>query len=129
LQQPDQSHTEADSSDQTLDDDHGPNDDQFNTGHSALIQTPQASEKTASEKPRARTSDPFRDYMTLLGFRWDQGSRTFSHDDGRIVRPSDGLFHWVLSTAAGEIHPIWIASTSLDSAKGVEIPAEVWNAA
>ncbi len=62
-----------------------------------------ASKANGNPRPRSDerdSEDPFRNYMTALGFRWDADSETFSHADGRTVRVSDGIFHWLLETPA-----------------------------
>lgn len=59
-----------------------------------------------------------------LGFVRDGKLDGYSHADGRQVVRWDGLFPWVLAVGDRR-HPIWCASTSLDSSSGLEIPAEV----
>lgn len=129
LQKQEPRSAEATNSDQILDQDQVTDECEADTGEAPSQSNPQGKQQTESEKPRASRSDPFREYLMSLGFRWDQASETFTHQDGRTVRQSDSIFHWVLNTPTGEIHPIWLASSSLDSGNGVEIPAEVWNAA
>jgi hypothetical protein len=38
------------------------------------------------------------------------------------------MFPWELVSSAG-VNPLWVAATSLSSADGLELPAEIWNAA
>jgi hypothetical protein len=67
-------------------------------------------------------------FLNMRGFAWDSGAGMFIHPDGPVVRRGDGVFPWELASN-GRMNPLWLAETALADRNGIEIPAEVWNAA
>jgi hypothetical protein len=72
--------------------------------------------------------DRLENFLASRGFRWDDNQGLFVHPDGSVVRRCEGVFPWELATA-DRVNPLWLAATSLSDRNGMEISAEVWNAA
>jgi len=89
------------------------------------------------EKPPVRKQDApkelskldrLENFLAGRGFHWDSSEGTFIHPDGAVVRRSEGLFPWELA-AADRVNPLWLTANTFSDRNGIEIPAEVWNAA
>jgi len=89
-------------------------------------------ETTPPRKPSAPKDlsklDRLKNFLAARGFHWNDDQGIFIHPDGAVVRRSDGVFPWELATADWA-NPFWLAGSSLSDRNGIEIPAEVWNAA
>jgi hypothetical protein len=81
---------------------------------------------TAPKEPSKM--DRMGHFLATRGFAWDDETGMFVRPDGSVVRRSDGVFSWELA-ANGRVNPLWLAATCMTDRNGLEIPAEVWNAA
>ena len=84
-------------------------------------------ETQRTTKPPSKL-DRLEYFLAQRGFCWAPESGVFLHPDGSVVHKSDGIFPWEL-VASNSISPLWLSATSLSDREGIEIPAEVWNAA
>lgn len=101
--------------------------------HKPEGQPPVPEQKTADAQQANASKEPTKfdrltKFLATRGFCWDSGSERFLHSDGSFVRRCDGIFPWELVTS-DRVNPLWLTTARFSDANGVEIPAEVWNAA
>ncbi|MCL5745110.1 MAG: hypothetical protein M1541_14490 [Acidobacteria bacterium] len=80
------------------------------------------------KKAQPSKLDRLANFLRGRGFVWDAPMSHFVHPDGSFVHRSEGIFPWELISPAG-VTPLWLATTNLSDVAGIELPAEIWNAA
>jgi hypothetical protein len=88
---------------------------------------PESGRKPGASKEPSKM-DRLEQFLATRGFAWDDETDMFVHPDGSVVRRSDGVFPWELA-ANGHVNPLWLAAMCMTDRNGIEIPADVWNAA
>jgi hypothetical protein len=104
---------------------------------------PQSDESTLDEEPAQPDAhshdkatppkepsrfDRLSSFLAGRGFHWDDSTSIFVGPDGSFVHKSEGIFPWELVSSVG-VNPLWLATSSLSDREGIELPAEIWNAA
>jgi hypothetical protein len=84
-------------------------------------------EKPASPREPSK-SDRLASFLEGRGFHWDASNGRYVHPDGSFIQRSEGIFPWEL-ISADVVTLLWLADTGLSADTGVQLPAEIWNAA